>query len=190
MTDLAAPEIARPRSRKAGPEAGRAVASVTATQLGEHLGVTRQRIGQLADVEHVLERRPDGRFDLDSSRLKFIRHLQAARRGSARSEADAQFTAAKTQRMKIRIAEKEKALMQTADAVAMIEEIVGIVRTELGQLPPRIGGRDLIERRRLEKMCNEMLDKICETANKRAAELEISERVENAANGFVGEDAA
>src|SRR5262245_31656645 len=41
----------------------RPVATVTATQLGVHLGITRQRIAALADVEHVIERLPDGRFD-------------------------------------------------------------------------------------------------------------------------------
>ena len=46
------------------------IASVTPTQLGEHLGLTRQRIGALADTEHVIERLPNGRFDQDAFHLR------------------------------------------------------------------------------------------------------------------------
>src|SRR6476619_7678900 len=47
------------------------IASVTATQLGEHLGLTRQRIGVLADIEHVIERLPNGRFNLDRREVQY-----------------------------------------------------------------------------------------------------------------------
>jgi hypothetical protein len=38
------------------------VAGVSATELAEHLSLTRQRITVLAPVEHVLERLPAGKF--------------------------------------------------------------------------------------------------------------------------------
>jgi hypothetical protein len=47
-------------------------ATVTATQLGEHLWLTRQRIGALAD-EGVIERLPNARFDQDACRLRYLR---------------------------------------------------------------------------------------------------------------------
>jgi len=88
--------------RSAGPlrpaVPGRAavpIASVTATQLGEHLGLTRQRIGVLADIEHVIERLPNGRFNQDQSRLKYLAHLRSPERRSARSEAAAKHAEAR-----------------------------------------------------------------------------------------------
>ncbi len=47
------------------------IASVTATQLGEHLGLTRQRIRVLADIENVIERLPNGRFNLDRREVQY-----------------------------------------------------------------------------------------------------------------------
>jgi hypothetical protein len=64
------------------------IASVTATQLGEHLGLTRQRIGVLADVAHVIERLPNGTFNRDQSRLKYLAHLRSPERRSARAAAN------------------------------------------------------------------------------------------------------
>jgi hypothetical protein len=37
------------------------------TELREHLGLTRQRVGVPADIERVIERLPNGRFDLGAS---------------------------------------------------------------------------------------------------------------------------
>src|SRR5258707_3456113 len=65
------------------------IASVTATQLGEHLGLTRQRIGVLADTEHVIERLPNGRFTQDDCRLRYLRWLPCPDPRAGRSEATA-----------------------------------------------------------------------------------------------------
>ena len=70
---------------------------MTATQLGEHLGLTRQRIGVLADIEHVIERLPNGRFNEDDCLLRYLRWLRDPARRSAQSEAAAAHAEAKTQ---------------------------------------------------------------------------------------------
>ena len=72
---------ARTISKAVAARPGRAavpIVSVTATQLGEHPGLTRQRIGVLADTKHVIERLPDGRFDQDDSRLRCLRMVALA----------------------------------------------------------------------------------------------------------------
>jgi len=71
--------------------------TVTATQLGAHLGLTRQRIGALADTELVIERLPDGRFDQDACRLAYLKWLRDPARRSARSKADADLQRAKAE---------------------------------------------------------------------------------------------
>src|SRR5258706_5799169 len=87
------------------------IASVTATQLGEHLGLTRQRIGVLADTEHVIERLPNGRFNQDDCRLRYLRWLRDPERRSARSEAAAKQGAAKTPIPHLRIGGEERKLV-------------------------------------------------------------------------------
>ena len=81
MTDLANVTVERPTPAKIArpPRAPVQPATVTATQLGEHLGLTRQRIGALADTEHVIERLPNGRFDQDDCRLRYLRWLRETR---------------------------------------------------------------------------------------------------------------
>jgi hypothetical protein len=78
----------------------RTAVTVTATQLGVHLGLTRERIGTLAGTDHVIERLPDGRFDQDACRLAYLKWLRDPARRSARSEADADFQRAKTELIK------------------------------------------------------------------------------------------
>ena len=64
------------------------IASVNATQLGEHLGLTRQRIGVLANTEYVIERLPNGGFLIDGEAVIVrddgtpdFRALRSKRRG-------------------------------------------------------------------------------------------------------------
>ena len=93
------------------------IASVTATQLGEHLGLTRQRTGVLADTEHVIERLPNGRFNQDDCRLRYLRWLRDPARRSARSEAAAAYAEAKTQLLRIDVVMRR---CRRRDAAAMM----------------------------------------------------------------------
>ena len=112
------------------------IASVTAAQLGEHLGLTRQRIGVLADTEHVIERLPNGRFNQDDCRLRYLRWLRDPARRSARSEAAAAHAEAKTQLLRIKIEEKKRELVRRSDVDALIDGIVGVTsRTYRVYLP-------------------------------------------------------
>jgi hypothetical protein len=49
---------------------------------------------------------PDGRFDQDDARVRYLRWLRAAVRRSERTPADADFVRAKTERIDVRICEK------------------------------------------------------------------------------------
>jgi hypothetical protein len=66
--------------------------TVGAKQLARHLDLTHPRIAQLADEEHVLERLPNGRFNLDDCRVRYIRWLRDPERRSAKSKVDQEFT--------------------------------------------------------------------------------------------------
>lgn len=128
--------------------------------MAAHLDVTRQYVAKLADTEGVLRREPDGGFLLDANRVAYLRFLRRERKASPQGAADVEFTASKTKLVQLRIAEKEKVLMRTEEAMDLCERLVGMFRTGLHSLPARIGGRDLVERRRIDGFCNDILREI------------------------------
>jgi hypothetical protein len=76
---------------------------VSGNRLAVHFGCVRQYIDALA-AQGVIERRAvDGLFDMDQSRLRFIKHLRE-RRPSVRTEADAEHVKAKTQMLQFKLA--------------------------------------------------------------------------------------
>jgi len=148
-------------------ERGQQVATVTAAQLGVHLGITRQRIAALADVEHVIERLPNGRFDQDACRLRYLDWLRDPARRSARSEADARFVDAKAELLELRIAEKCRALIPRSEVDETLDGIAGIVTTHLGGMAARCTS-DLRIRAVIDAVVSEVRTEMAAAANKLA----------------------
>ena len=107
--------VSRPRSRKP--------ATVSASALALHLDCSRTYIGKL-EAEGVIQRQGDG-FPLDQSRVAYLRYLRRERRQSPRSEADADFQRAKSELIRLRIAEKQRHLIPLEEAVGHMDEVVG-----------------------------------------------------------------
>jgi hypothetical protein len=143
---------------------------VSGNMLAVHFGCSRQHVEQLT-AEGVIERRADGKFDQDQSRLKYLAHLRSPERRSARSEAAAKHAEAKTQPLHIRIEEKQRKLVRREDVDALIGQIAGVTPTALSSLPARCAPRgDLATPRCIErvvfevrtemaKVCQQMADK-------------------------------
>lgn len=167
MTDLSAdrPPAVRPGRAKARPSA----MIVTATALGEHLGLSRQRITRLAD-DNVIARLSDGQFDQDACRLLYLAWLRDPARRSARSEAASAFTRAKTRLIELRVLEREGVLMETAEAIETVKDIMGTLRTHLSGLAAQCS-RDLPTRRAVESAVNAMLHRVADEAARRAGEF-------------------
>jgi hypothetical protein len=146
----------------------RAAVTVAATQLGVHLGLTRQRICTLADVEHVIERLPDGRFDQDACRLAYLKWLRDPARRSARTQADADHVKAKTEMLQLRLMEKKRELMRTDEVNEMIDSMIGLVLTKLGGWPARVAGTDLVMRRKAEAVLRELRTEIADACQQMA----------------------
>ena len=142
-------------------------ATVSASALAVHLDCVRQYIGKL-EAEGVFHRAPDGSFLLDASRLAYIRRLRRERKQSPRSEADADFQRAKAELIRLRIAEKQRALIPLAEAIETTDKIIGIVLVHMGSMPARIAGQDLAARRKIEKIIFEVRTEISEAASKLA----------------------
>jgi hypothetical protein len=139
--------------------------------LAEHLGLTRQRIGVLADAEHVIERLPTGRFDLDSARLAYLNWLRDPARRAARSEAASEHARMKTRLLALRIAEQEGRLMEVSETEELIDQMCALFRTGLGSLPARVT-RDLQIRRAIDAAAFDIMTKIANVAEERAKVLE------------------
>jgi hypothetical protein len=86
-------------------DAAHAAVPVSGYELARHFGCSRQNVDLLA-TQGVIERRSDGKFDQDVSRLKYLTHLRSERARSPRAEADAKHAEAKTALLQIRIEEK------------------------------------------------------------------------------------
>lgn len=137
---------AEPASR---PARRSKVASATATQVAEHLFLTRQRITALADVEHILLRLPDGRFDLVDCRRRYVEFLRQSRR-SQKSAQDQAFLREKTKALEIRNAQRLGQLFPTQVAMEVIDQYVADVTVALTNIPARAAGGDRVLRRRVE----------------------------------------
>ena len=129
------PSPVKPSARKQLPQP--AAVTVGAKALAKHLDLTHPRIHQLADEMHVLERLPDGRFNLDDSRVRYIRWLRDAERRTAKSKVDRDFVKAKTELIAIRVREKQRTLMPTDEAMEMMEQMIGTVLTAMSGMVPR-----------------------------------------------------
>src|SRR5260221_781613 len=117
--------VSRPRSRKP--------ATVSASALALHLDCSRTYIGKL-ETEGVIQRQGDG-FPLDQSRVGYLRYLRRERRQSPRSEADADFQRAKSELIRVRIAEKQRQLIPADQAAADMEELIGLFLTGPRSMP-------------------------------------------------------
>ena len=99
----------------------------------------------------MIQRQDDG-FPLDQSRVAYLRYLRRERRQSPRSEADADFQRAKSELIRLRIAEKQRDLIPLEEAIGHMEELIGMFTLGLtAGFAARCGGHDLIVRRAIDK---------------------------------------
>jgi hypothetical protein len=166
MAELLADDPRKGTKRRKEAAAGGPV-FVNAAGLGEHLDLTGERIRQLAD-DGVIERRPDGLFDQDDCRLRYLRWLRDPARRQVRSEAAAAFLAVKTQTMELKLEERKRRLVPIETYHEMVDTLAGTVLTALGGMAARIGGHDLQSRRRVEQVVYETRVAIAQAANKLA----------------------
>ena len=120
------PPLHRPSALPKSRPKQSAATGVLATRLAGHLDLSRQRIQQLVD-ENVIARLPNGNFDLDDCRLCYIGWLRAPERRVARSQVDAEITAAKAELIRLRVAEKKRELVPLEYMRAVEDKAIGVV---------------------------------------------------------------
>ena len=107
--------------------------------LALNLDCSRAYNGNL-EVEGVIQR-PEA----------YLRYLRRERRQSPSSEADADFQRAKSELIRLRIAEKQRQLIPLDEAVGYMDEVVRLFISRLSGFAARCGGRDLAARRAIDQ---------------------------------------
>jgi hypothetical protein len=158
---MTAGDDTRPKRRRNGAALGPVL--VSGTRLAAHVGLSRQHVDRLAQ-QGVIERRADGLFDQDASRLRYFNFLRAEHRRSPRTEADAAHVAVKTEMLQLRLLERRNALVKREDVNAMIDQMAGLLLTRLSGFPARCGGHDLSVRRSIERAVFDLRREISEAA--------------------------
>jgi phage terminase Nu1 subunit (DNA packaging protein) len=129
---------------------------VSGNRLAVHFGCVRQYIDVLAAQGVIKRRSVDGLFDMDQARLRFIKHLRE-RRPSARTEADAEHTRAKTEMLQIKLARERGDLVRQADVDELIHRIAGVTLTALSGMPARCAPPDdFLTRKKIENVVNQV----------------------------------
>jgi hypothetical protein len=164
MTELVTQDHGKRRNGSA-----HATVLVSGYELARHFGCSRQNVDLLAQ-QGVIERRGDGKFDQDVSRLKYLNHLRAEHRRSPRAAADAEFALAKSELIRFRLAEKKRELIPREEAAGDMEKLIGLFISGLSGFAARCGGRDLAARRAIDQAVYDLRLEISEACAKLADE--------------------
>ena len=113
----------------------------------------------------MIEQRSDGCYDQTASRLSYIKHLRSEHQRSPRTEADAAHVAVKTEMLQLRLMEKQRKLVRRADVNALIDEMCGIVLTQLSGMAARCS-RDMVVRRNIDAVVHEVRRELAEVARR------------------------
>ena len=142
---------------------------VTGPKLAHHFGVVRQHIDQLVQ-KGVIEKRPDGLFDQDVSRLKYLTYLRDERRKSPRAAADANLSRARAEWLQLQIAKHKNEHILASEADEVLDQAVGVTLMEMNQIPALLFPHDLPNRRRVEAVILTVRQNIADQCLRRAEE--------------------
>jgi hypothetical protein len=122
------------------------------------LMISEVRVRRLVDLGHI-KRAKKGQYQLVDVVQGYIRFLKDEERRTSKTATASRMQDAKTAEIELRLAEKRRELIPVEDASAVIDIIVGKVRSEFSGLPARVT-RDMDLRRRLEDETNASLNRL------------------------------
>lgn len=145
---------------------------VTTHTLAALCGVSVRRIQQLGD-DGVIRSEARGQWNATACVPAFIAHRVALAEAAAAKRtggANERHVAAKAREVELRTARSEHTLIETAEALAAIDEVVGTAKAGFSALPARIT-RDVELRERIEAEVDAIWDRLAAQNARRAAEL-------------------
>lgn len=135
---------------------------ITVDQAAKLILMTPDRVRQLAK-EGWIDKPARGAYLLVSVVQGYIRFLREDARRSSKSAADSRLKDAKLEEIALRVAEKKRELVPIEDALAVVDFVVGKVRSEFSGLPASVT-RDLDLRDKIDERLNEVLTRLADAA--------------------------
>ncbi|WP_156438756.1 hypothetical protein [Bradyrhizobium valentinum] len=149
----------------AGADGGRGQL-LTSNLAGRLLMISAERVRQLAK-EGWIEKAGKDQFYLVDVVQGYIRFRNDSERRATKSASASRVSDARAREVELRIAERERRLVELSEMIALSDQLVGMFRAELSGLPARVT-RDLQIRRTIETAINDILDRIADAAVSRA----------------------
>lgn len=184
---MAAASASRP------PEKGRGCAAATAfdpdqavssTLLASILDLTGERIRQLA-ADQVLPSAGKGRYPLRPCVVAYQRWARDEARKATKSASASRVTDARAREIELQVAREEKRLIEVEGAEAVLDDIVGLIRSEAAGLGARVS-RDSTIRAKVETEVDGIFRRADARLGERLAALQAGEE---AAEGPAPDDA-
>ncbi|MBX9757360.1 MAG: hypothetical protein K2Y29_01190 [Beijerinckiaceae bacterium] len=139
-------------------------ATVPGDVVASFLGVSLERVRQLAE-EGVIPREGKGKFPLRPCVVAYCNWTRDESRKANKSAASSRVQDRRTRLLDLQIAREENRLIETDEALAVVDEIVATFKGELQGLPSRVT-KDAALRATIEHE----IDRICDTAANLLAE--------------------
>lgn len=168
------PKKARATIREKNPTTKIVDAVVSADELGAILAdppLGDRWLRQMAD-EGFLSMAGRGRYHLAASVRGYIARIRETEVERARDSSTSRelFEAERARKLKLENDKREALLVETPDAIAAIDAILGQVRTALASIAPRYT-EDVAERRRLEDAIDAVLSDLADRLDQAGAAL-------------------
>jgi phage terminase Nu1 subunit (DNA packaging protein) len=158
--------------------------AVTAARMAAVLGVTPRWLRILVD-EGFAVRTGRGQYDLAGTVQGALRRAAQERKGDTRLASENRVREARAREIELRNLKQDNILIEMEEALAVVDEIVGMFVSELSGLPARFT-RDQPERERLEEDIHDLVNRVRARFHEEATSL----RQSGGTGGPAEEDAA
>lgn len=142
---------------------------ITLEQLSQLLMVTPERVRQLHHGGYI-PKIEKGRYPLVQAVQGYIRSIKDENKRASKSAAASRMSDAKTREIELRVAQRENVLIETDEAIGVVDEVVGALRADLAGLPARCT-RDVDQRRKIQAEVNDILTRASDRFTERAEAL-------------------
>lgn len=143
---------------------------VTTAQAAKLLMVSEAWIGKLHKMEYV-PKVGRGQWNLVAVVQGYIRFLKDEDRRSSKSAAAARGRDVKTELLEMQMREKRRELVPRDDVLLVLDTAASLTQSTLMAVPAKFT-RDIRERRRLEKLIADALNRVADGVDKKATALE------------------
>lgn len=147
---------------------------MSATALGELWGVTRQAVAKLTDAG-VIRRRPDGSYDAADATRSYVSHLKRPGSRATVSAAHSELRRQQAEMVRLKLARMKGQLVDLDEYEETIDTLCALFVAEIEAWPARVGGRDLVLRRKIEEAVRDTRERLAAAAAEmgRAAEQKV-----------------